>query len=381
VHEMLDEADFMLIHALQIRPRASWSDLAPILNSTPVTLARRWERISADGLAWVTAYPRFELPDSVAALVEVDCVQGRLDELWRQLAADPRIVTIEHAARGRDLILTVRAPTLDGLSVLLLDDLPGLPGLNSTRAHVAAQFHAEGSRWRLDVLEPSQIGALRAIEWPRGPGAARQPSAMPSSWQPIGEARARDGRASAAEIGESIGRPPSTVRRQLAGLLRSGSLVFRCDIAQLRTRWPIAATLWCRVPAAERPSLVAALRRDPRLRLCLSLTGPTNFLVTMWNTSLTDLMRTQEWIEGLLPTGEIVDTAVLLRTRKRIGWMLHPDGRTTGEVVPYVADDRGESQPDRPVDPLAEQVGVSVVPGVLLDQVDEHPPQGHRPAP
>ncbi|WP_245787371.1 Lrp/AsnC family transcriptional regulator [Amycolatopsis saalfeldensis] len=341
---MLDDADFMLIHALQLRPRASWSALAPILNSTPVTLARRWERLSAAGLAWITAYPHLEMSESVTALVEVDCAQSRLNDLWRRLAADPRIVTIEHAARGRDLILTVRVPSLEDLSVLLLDDLPGLPGLQSTRAHIAAQFHAEASSWRLDVLEPSQIAALQAIERPRGTGTAHQPAAIPSSWWPIAEALARDGRASAAEIGASIGRPASTVRRQLGGLLRSGTLVFRCEIAQLWSRWPITATWWCRVPAVERDGLVAELRRDPRLRLCLSLTGPTNFLVTMWNASLKDLMRTQERIERLLPAGEIVDTAVLLRTRKRLGWLLHGDGRATGEVVPFVADNEWRSE-------------------------------------
>lgn len=77
------------------------------------------------------------------------------------------------------------------------------------------------------------------------------------------------------------------MRRQLARLIRSRSVVFRCEVAQLRT--------------------------EPRVRPCLSLTGPANFLVTMWTASLPDLMAVQTWL---------------------LGWMLHPDGRCTDEVVP-----------------------------------------------
>ncbi|GAA4475887.1 Lrp/AsnC family transcriptional regulator [Rhodococcus olei] len=335
MHDTLTEDDLALIHALQIRPRAAWSELAPILDTKPATLARRWDRISTSGLAWITAYPRHIVrSDTVTALVEVDCSFDRLDEVCRRLAADARIATLEHAARGRDLILTVLTPSMDDLSALLLDELPRIGGLRSTRTHVASQIYSEGSRWRLDALAPSQISALGAIDPQSGAPGGQAAGTIPESGLPIAEALARDGRATAAEIGERIGRPASTVRRQLGTLMRSGSLVFRCEVAQLRTRWPIAATWWCRVPSAERDPLVTALRAEPRVRVCMALTGPTNFLVTMWTSSLTDLMRAQERIEALLAHGEIVDTSVILRTRKRMGWILHPDGRATGEVVP-----------------------------------------------
>jgi DNA-binding Lrp family transcriptional regulator len=108
-------------------------------------------------------------------------------------------------------------------------------------------------------------------------------------------------------------------------------------VAQLLTRWPVCVTWWCRVPGAEIDAVVAALRREPRVRLCLSLTGPANFLVTAWTSSLADLLQLQTWLETALAGGEVVDASVILRTRKRMGWLLHPDGRSTGEVVPLAA--------------------------------------------
>lgn len=45
-----------------------------------------------------------------------------------------------------------------------------------------------------------------------------------------------------------------------------------------------------------------------------------------------------------MPVGGVVDVTVVLRTRKRMGWLLHPDGRCTGDVVPVAFGP--VSQPD-----------------------------------
>ncbi|MFE5097537.1 AsnC family protein [Streptomyces sp. NPDC056638] len=49
--------DLALVNALQLRPRASWTELAPPLGVTAGTLARRWERLTGEGLAWASAVP------------------------------------------------------------------------------------------------------------------------------------------------------------------------------------------------------------------------------------------------------------------------------------------------------------------------------------
>lgn len=333
----LDEEDMALIHALQIRPRASWSGLAPVLGVSAAGLARRWDRLQAEGLAWSTAYPATAISGgSTTALVEVDCAPGALDRVCASLDTDPHVMTIEHAARGRNLILTVIAASFADMSGVILDGLSRVEGVTSTRTHLCAQLHIEGSRWRLDALDRAQSEGVRGLD--ETPTAHVAPVDLTSpTYQPLAEALARDGRATAAGLAELTNRPASTVRRQLGTLLRSRSLVFRSEVAQLLTRWPVCVTWWCRVPADAQEQLVTSLRQEPRVRLCMSLTGPANFLVTMWTGSLSDLMRAQAWLEGLLGTGEIVDTSVILRTRKRMGWLLHPDGRRTGEMVPPTA--------------------------------------------
>ncbi|XGU19992.1 AsnC family protein [Rhodococcus sp. 3Y1] len=53
---MLKDDDLRLLNALQIRPRASWSELSRAIGSDPVTLTRRWERLHSQGIAWIAAY-------------------------------------------------------------------------------------------------------------------------------------------------------------------------------------------------------------------------------------------------------------------------------------------------------------------------------------
>ncbi|MBP2368904.1 Lrp/AsnC family transcriptional regulator [Pseudonocardia parietis] len=336
--QTLSEADFALAHALQLYPRVSWSRLAPVLDAAPVTLARRWERLRESGHAWVNSYPVVRGSAMQVALVEVDCAPGRLEDAATALEAMPAVMSIEYAARGRDLLLTVNAPSFTELSGLVLDRLGHVPGVTSTRTHLAAAVHVEGSRWRLDALDGDQIEAVRALRRADTAPPADPVDLRGTVYGPIVRELGADGRAGAAEIAARIGRPASTVRRQLATLVRSRSLVFRCEIAQLLTRWPISVAWWIRLPTADVGEAVRRVGSDPRVRLCLSLTGPANFLVNAWTHALPELVGMQSEIERALPAAEIVDTSVTLRTRKRMGWLLHPDGRCTGRNVPLFAE-------------------------------------------
>jgi DNA-binding IclR family transcriptional regulator len=51
-----------LINALQLRPRASWTELGRSLGVDPVTVARRWSRLAERGEAWVSFSPGRRFP-------------------------------------------------------------------------------------------------------------------------------------------------------------------------------------------------------------------------------------------------------------------------------------------------------------------------------
>jgi DNA-binding Lrp family transcriptional regulator len=330
VHQVLGEADLALIHALQVAPRVSWAQAAPVLGASPTALAERWARLRNSGLAWITAQVNPSRADLTVAFVEVDCLPEARSDVVRRLCQDPRAVTVEEAARGRDLQVTVFVRDLPALTRFVLDDLPRVPGVRQTRSRLATGLHVEASRWRLDVLEPAQVRALAALagQYRGEPGGT-----PPRDPWPLAEALAVDGRLTASELARRTGRNAATVRRQLPRLLASGLLTFRCEVSQFDANYPVSCNWLARVPVEEHTRTVQALATLPELRLCVTTTGETNIMLTAWTRSLADLLSLERLIGERLPWLSIVDSSVTLRVAKRMGWLLGEGGRCTGEVV------------------------------------------------
>ncbi|MCR3722070.1 MULTISPECIES: AsnC family transcriptional regulator [Prauserella salsuginis group] len=342
----LDEEDFSLIHALQVRPRATWTQLGSVLDVAPVTLARRWERLRNDGSAWVTAYPRVSVYYELrVAYVELRCASGQVRQLVEELVRWPAVMTIEESSREYSLVLTLFGRGMAELSALLLDQLPSLPGVLNTRSHLAARMHLEGSSWRVGALDKARVQALTTLPASGGgQGGADRPASVTPWERPyadLAEALGMDGRRNAAQLARLVGRPVATVRRQLGRLLAADATTFRCEIAQGHTPSPIVHNWWCRVPVGHVPGCVNQLRTLSTVRQIVSLPGPANLLVTTWMRSIEESMQMQEYLEQDLAPLTVVESALVLRTPKRLGWVLDEHGRAKSYVAPFVRPEPG----------------------------------------
>ena len=85
----LSEDDFDLINALQIAPRISWTDAAGVLGVHATTLAARWERLKASGVAWITAHWMGDPQQMCLALVDVDCEMRLRAEVTASACRNP----------------------------------------------------------------------------------------------------------------------------------------------------------------------------------------------------------------------------------------------------------------------------------------------------
>jgi DNA-binding Lrp family transcriptional regulator len=323
----LSEHDRELLHALQVAPRVTWAEAARVLDSTPAALARRWARLRERGLAWVTAHPGGTYRGLTLAMVEVDCLPGRRAEVVEAVCRDPRAVTVEESTRGRDLMLTVITRDLPSLTTFVLDELQRLPGVERQRTYLATTVHRHGSHWRIDALTPAQVRVLEQ-------GARVRPSGLlRDEDRPLVAALAVDGRRSAADLARITGRNPATVRRQLARVVGCEQLSFRCEVASSASGWSVSSNWTAHVAPADHARTVAALATLPELRLCLSTTGDTNLVMTTWTRSLDDLLSIERLFGEKMPWLRLGESAVNLRTSKRMGWLLDGRGRSTGEVV------------------------------------------------
>lgn len=338
--ESLDEADISLIHALQLRPRASWQQLSAALDDGPATLSRRWARLREEGLAWVMAYPSADgAHGNRLAITEIACGAGRVLSLAQELSAWPMVVTVEIAAREYGVVISIAGMTQSDLAELLLERLPHLDGVTGMRTHLVGQYHHGGNQWRIGGLDSQAAARIAELPLPAAGGQRSDRAASLNPWaepyRDLVDALARDGRSSAADLARTTGRPLSTTRRQLANLIGSGVLTFRCDVAQGVTGYPVLVQWWCKVPVAHMSASVAQLRAEPSVRQVVSMPGSPNLLVTTWNRSVSDAMRIQEALERDLAPLVVDDSAVILHQVKRLGWLLDSHGRNTGTFVPY----------------------------------------------
>ncbi|MEU0070811.1 Lrp/AsnC family transcriptional regulator [Streptomyces sp. NPDC006332] len=327
----LDEVDLSLINALQIAPRATWTEIGRALDINPATAARRWQRISDDGLAWVTAYPKLSTwaDRYCLAFVEVDCEPGARHHVVDALVRVSQVASVSQVGSGRDLFLIVLFTDLQSLSRFVLDHVSRLAGVRGTRTHTATRFYSEGSKWRLHALTPDQRAHLTRPTPPHVGGDGL----LPTSYRDLVLALGGDGRRTVAELADLTSTSVSTTRRRLERVVHDRLVSFRGEVAQIISGWPVIATFWARVPPNDLEMTARVLVTLPEIRMCAAVTGTDNLVVIVWLRSLGDSHRLEGMLAERFPALRLTERAIVLRMTKRMGRLLDDDGRSTG-VVP-----------------------------------------------
>ncbi|SDZ27575.1 DNA-binding transcriptional regulator, Lrp family [Saccharopolyspora shandongensis] len=325
----LDELDLALVNAVQIAPRGSWQVLGAVLGVDPSTVARRWQRITEQGLVWMTAYARLTAPSAhVLGCVEIDCLPAERDGLATLLARLPQVVSVHHVGSGRDLFVIINARSLPALSRFVLDELSHQPGVRRTSVHTATTVYGEGAHWRLNALTPAQRAELAEHAPPR----ARQ-GVLTEQDRDLLVALSIDGRRSVAELATLTGTSVSTARRRLVRLVDHGLVSIRCEVAQSLTGWPISAIFWANVPPDELSTVGRILATLPEIRFCAAVTGRHNLVMIVWLRSPEDSQHLEERLAARLPSLSLAERAITLHQLKRQSRLLDDLGRCT-EVVP-----------------------------------------------
>ncbi|MEV3860377.1 Lrp/AsnC family transcriptional regulator [Streptomyces sp. NPDC050095] len=329
---VLDDLDQALVHALQIAPRAGWARIGAAIGVDPVTVARRWTRLTEAGAAWVSCHPAPVVAESgqgCLAFVEVDCANGRLSAVARALTAEPHVVAVEHVSGGRDLLLTVFAPRLSALTHWVTHRLGALVGIVATRTHLASTVYTEGSRWRLRALDAEQIARLTDTS----PGRADAPVfELTDLDHALLAELSVDGRAGHRALAERCGTSPDTVRRRVNRLFAAGMAQTRCEVARPLSEWPVSLILWGRAAPGDLRAVAEQVTGAREVRLCAGVIGRHNLKVIAWVRSLDDAQRFEVRLAERVPALTVVDRAVALWPMKLNGHLLDERGYRTGAV-------------------------------------------------
>lgn len=317
----LDELDLAIVHALQIDARAPWTRVAAAVRADSATVARRWEQMQEERLAWLSCWPQSSQWQSTTDLAMVRLGAGAdLDAI----SAPPWALSVEETSAGI-VVLVASGSGLRSLGrrVQELTAAASLgAGATAPDMHVVSAVIAEDSSWRTGALDPrgQRIAAARSD------GSAPKPP-KPEIVSELTEALAEDPRASAATLASRLGVSEATARRAVDRAAASGRLGLGCDLSSWAAGLRRGAMLWA---ASPDPSAAGGrARRLPHCYRVLQVVGPAPLCISARATTLTALPE----IERALGDGiEIVDRWTVLGARKRNGHLLDEWDRSTGRV-------------------------------------------------
>lgn len=338
---ILTPDELQLIDALQVAPRAPWEAIGNAVGIGAVTAAKRWAKISENGLAWVTAAPGMALRNAQClAYVEITCHPQDRPKVAAAIARHSLALTVELTTGSADILVTVAAADLQTMSHYLLEHLDQVEHVLSSRARIATRLYSEGSSWRLRVLPPTVTAPLERIRSRQSTDAASDgPVQVSASVKTMLTHLALDGRASYAELAERAGTSPTTARRHISRLIGSGVVIPRTDVSAYAVNWPVQVYLWASAPADSLMETARLLSRFRQARLTATVTAGPNLALCSWLQTVEEVHRLELAISAKLPQLEVVDRLIVLRTVKRMGRLLDKSGRAVGVVPINLWDD------------------------------------------
>lgn len=347
-----DRLSLVLMSALQLQPRASWSALAPILGVSTSTLARRWQSLTEERLVWTTCLPTlptdldpqgsgdwfFLAPHGTTAYIELTCSPGGREAVLNQLLGDPRCWTIAFTSGPRDLTIAATLPSPRALDEFLQLTVGAVPEVQSMRANPLRGFLQSPTSWRIGALSPAQRDAIIALH-PRT--SQRLPLKRTHSGpSPLELAVIRelgfDARMTASQIARNIGYSVSSVNDAIATIRNLNMAEFRLDFDQAAFGWNVTATLALRAPQSRIHEIGTQLRRfSMEVREAVLMVGGANLQVHIWTKHMETIDAVEEMLETQFPEVHIADRWLSTRFAKRAGVVLDETGRrvTTTPLV------------------------------------------------
>ncbi|MFF0477753.1 Lrp/AsnC family transcriptional regulator [Streptomyces sp. NPDC004284] len=325
------ELDLALVEALQAAPRAPWSLIGRALGVDATTAARRWERLRASGLAWVTAYDAAK--SATVAYVDVRCRPRSLEAVTEALTRLPWVFSVDATAGDFDLFVSVAAADLPALGRSVSRAIGGMRGVRSTRTRLGITLYGEGGDWRMRAMEPAGRAELTAPRTSRRAVYSVHMHDRPSPEdQALMTLLGGNGRLGYTELGAATGMSEHTARRRVRRMIREGDITIRCDLANPLAGLSTMVLYRVTVPHAQVEATGNALARMEEVRLCVSVSGPHNLLVMVWLHGLHAVDPFEAVLAERFPPLEIKDRTVVLHSPKRMGWLLDEAGRATRRV-------------------------------------------------
>lgn len=270
----LDSIDHLLIGELQREPRATFSELAAVVDLSSVAVASRVRRLRDEGVIVIGAILEPEIlgtGTSAAVLVEVS---GSSREVASSIAELPEVTFAAITSGQVSLHVEVRCGDNSHL-VSVLDAIRRVEGVTSLAA--------------LTYLEVTK-------EYSSPPVSSDRPVFDNVDHELVNLLKV-DGRASYASLAESVNMSASTVATRVNRLIGSGSIVIATTVASWARPHRVDAGLTCRVSGSAH-GVAGTLAARGDFSFVAVTTGPFDLAITATFDSRTELLAVADMVRS-----------------------------------------------------------------------------------
>ena len=319
---MVDRLDRGILHCLMLDGRVAFRRAAEVLGVSEQTVARRYRRLRGDGVVRVVGLVDLGQPAHTIWQLRIKARSDHVVSLAAALAAREDVSWVTIGSGGTEVLASLRAPDAADRDDLLLRRLPGSARvLDMTAVAVLHRFPPpDGADFRVpsDLATPAAFATLLA---PRPGLSPDAPRLLPAD-QPLLQALAADGRASAAELGRATGWGEARAGQRLRTLLASGRVYIDTDAALEALDYRSSAHLWLTVEPRTLRSNGEALAGHPDVAFVGAITGTANLLVSVILTDPAALYAFLAEPLGRLDGVRQVEVAPVLRWVKQAGTLV-----------------------------------------------------------
>jgi DNA-binding Lrp family transcriptional regulator len=307
----IDDLDRELAHCLGVDGRASFSQIAEILDVSDQTVARRYRRLRSSGVLRVVGLKARKTLGAHGWALRMRCVPGSGPAIAAALARRPDTAWIQVLSGDTEVLCVLRADTREDRASLLAQ-LPRSDRIVAVTAHSVLHMFTGGPQGAkaLHVLPEAQVKALR---YPVRGGHIELGDLDFALFGALGE----DGRMPYADLAAKAGWSESTVRRRLEQLRETGVLYFDLEVDLPTFGFRAMTWLWMSVAPSRLSSVGETLATFSEVAYAGATTGPANLAVCAVCRDETELYQFLTGKVGALTDVTSVETSPVIRTVKQ----------------------------------------------------------------
>jgi DNA-binding Lrp family transcriptional regulator len=289
---VLDVLDGQILHALQMSPRVSFRRIAEVVDAPEQAVARRYRKLHRDGVLRVIGLVNPQVYGECQWVVRVHAKPDDLPRLAEALVRRPEVTHANVLSGWTELVCIVRAP-ISETKDSILQRLPRTSAVLGLEVDLVLRVFGEpaSAPWTGygRTLDAGQAALIKQDDDTEIGAAA--PAEPTEEDQPLFSALAADGRAPHSRLAEHTGWSPARVKRRIAALEASATMIFDVDLLPERLGFNVNAMLWLTTSPKHLGAVAEQIAAHEEVATAVAISGRNNLLVVAICRDVGDLYR------------------------------------------------------------------------------------------